>query len=258
VSKETKDNVATVAAVGLLAYCSADIAHHALGHGATCLALGGRIISLSSVFVNCSLRGAAIDLAGPFANLTVGLIAMLAARTALRASTAMRLFYILAAGFNLLWLELQLVFSAATRTDDWAWAMHQSHVAEPTRFGMIVAGALAYFMTVRAIAARMAPFARPRARISTIVVTAWLAAGAIACVTAAFDHDVITALLRNAAPQSLVLSIGLLFVPARAARLSFCGEPEAAVVFSIPWIAAATIVGAMSILLLGPGIAITI
>jgi hypothetical protein len=57
---QDKDNTATIAAIGLLAYASADIAHHALGHGAACLGLGGRIISLSSIFVNCSLHGATI------------------------------------------------------------------------------------------------------------------------------------------------------------------------------------------------------
>ena len=59
---DPKDNIVTIAAIGLLAYASADIGHHAFGHGAACLGLGGRILSLSSIFVNCSLRGAAIDL----------------------------------------------------------------------------------------------------------------------------------------------------------------------------------------------------
>ena len=191
---QAKDNIVTIAAIGLLAYASADIAHHAFGHGAACLALGGRIISLSSIFVNCSLRGAAIDLAGPFANLVLGLVAMLAARMATRASSATRLFYILVAAFNLLWFALQLVFSAATRTDDWAWAMHQFQVAEPIRYGMIAVGALAYLLSVRAIAAQMAPFAHPPARARTIVLSAWLTAGGLACATAALDHNAAAAI----------------------------------------------------------------
>jgi len=255
---EPKDNIVTIAAIGLLAYASADIAHHAFGHGAVCLALGGRIISLSSVFVNCSLRGAAIDLAGPFVNLVLGLVAMLAARVAIRASAATRLFYILVAAFNLLWFALQLVFSAATRTDDWAWAMHQVQVPEPVRYGMIAVGALAYLLTVRVIATQMSPFAHPPARARTIVLTTWLTAGAIACATAAFDHNAVAAILRHAAPQSFVLSSGLLFVPGKAARSSSIGEAAAALVFSVPWAAAAAIVGAGSILLLGPGVAIAI
>ena len=251
----------TTAAIGFLAYASADVAHHALGHGAACLGLGGHIISLSSIFVNCSLRGAAIDLAGPLANLVLGLAALLAARIAARASSATRLLFILVAAFNLLWFAVQLLFSAATRTDDWAWAMHQFRVAEPIRYGMIAIGALAYVVTVRAIAAQMAPFAHPGARATTIALTAWLTAGAIACVTAAFDHHAGAAILRHAAPQSFVLSIGLLFVPARAARSSSTGSSggaAAALAFSVPWAATAVLVGAASILWLGPGVAIAI
>jgi hypothetical protein len=251
-----KDNIVTIAAIGLLAYASADIAHHAFGHGAVCLALGGQIISLSSNYVNCSLRGAPIDLGGPLANLVVGLVAMLAARLASHASSATRLFYILVAAFNLLWFALQLAFSAATRTDDWAWAMHQYHVTEPIRYGMIAIGALAYILTVRASAVQMAPFAHPRTRARTITLTAWLTAGAIACATAAFDHNAGATLLRRVVEQSLGLSIGLLFVPARAARTAFPEGVEAVLTFSIPWAVAAAIVGALSILLLGPGIAI--
>ena len=139
---DRQDSLVTIAAIGLLAYASADVTHHALGHGAACLALGGQIVSLSSTYVNCSLRGASIDLAGPLANLMIGLVAMLAVRLATHAPSATRLFYILVAAFNLLWFALQLAFSAATRTDDWAWAMHQSHATEPIRYGMIAVGAL--------------------------------------------------------------------------------------------------------------------
>ena len=258
IKSETADNFVTIAAIGLVAYASADIAHHAFGHGAACLMLGGRIRSLSSIFVDCSLSGAAIDLAGPFANLALGLAAILAARFATRASTSARLFLILTAAFNLLWLELQLLFSAATRTDDWAWPMHQFRVMEPGRYGMIAMSILAYLITVRAIAVLMAPFASPRTRAMTIVGIAWLTAGAIACATAAFDHNAAPAVLRHAVPQSLLVSIGLLFVPSTAARLSSLVEGGAAVEYSLHWVVVAAIIGVASILFLGPGIAIAI
>jgi hypothetical protein len=251
----SKDDIATLAAIGLLAYVSADIAHHALGHGATCLALQGEIRSLTSVFVNCSLTGVAIDLAGPFANLALGLVALLVVRVRLLSSTT-RLFLVLAAAFNLFWFGLQLAFSAATRTDDWAWAMQYFQVTDPVRYSLIVVGALAYVFSVRVISAAMVPFAHPRGRAATIVVIAWLTAGAIACATAAFDKDPAAAILRHAAPQSLLLSIGIFLVPARAARMPFTDGAEAAIARSIPWITAAIFVGTLSMVYLGPGIAI--
>jgi len=36
----SRDSVVAVAAIRLLAYASADVAHHALGRGGACLALG--------------------------------------------------------------------------------------------------------------------------------------------------------------------------------------------------------------------------
>jgi hypothetical protein len=251
-----KDSIATIAAIGLLAYASADVTHHALGHGAACLALGGRIISLSSHYVDCSLHGAAIDLSGPFANLLIGGVAMLAAGRARRRASSTVLFCLLAAAFNLLWFMMQLAFSAATRTDDWAWAMHQLQVPELLRFVLIAVGAVGYVMIVRVTAVQMAPFARPRARAARITVTAWLTAGAIACATAAFDPAVGTLLLRHILEQSLGLSIGLLFVPARAASLAAADRDASVLNFSWGWIGAAAIVGAASIALLGPGIAV--
>lgn len=255
---DRKDSVVTIAAIGLLAYASADVTHHALGHGAACLVLGGQIVFLSSSYVHCSLRGATIDLAGPLANLVLGLGALLAARMTSSRSSATRLFLVLVAAFNLLWLTLQLVFSAATRTDDWAWAMHQLHVGAPIRIGMIVVGIVCYAATVRACAVQLAQFGHPRARLGRIVLTAWLTAGALATATAAFDPSAGAVLVRHVLEQSLGLSIGLLFVPVRASRLA-SPEGEAALVpFSWVWVAAAAMVGAASVALLGPGIAIAI
>jgi hypothetical protein len=258
VGAASKDNVATVGAIGLLAYVSADIAHHALGHGAACLALGGRIRSLPSVFVDCSLTGAAIDLAGPFANLVIGLAALLCVRIVHRTSVAARLFFTLAAAFNLLWFALQLVFSAATRTDDWAWAMQEFHIAGPFRYAMIAIGALLYVLTVQFVGSQMAPFAYPRTRATTIVGTAWLTAGAIACATAAFDHNAAAAIVRHAAPQSLLLSIGLLFMPARAERSASSDGAATTLTCSVPWIVVAIFIGAASMVFLGPGFTLAI
>jgi hypothetical protein len=255
---ESKDNIPTIAAIGLVAYVCANIAHHALGHGAACLIEGGRINLLSSVFVNCSLTGTSIDLAGPFANLALGLIAALGTHIVDRRFTATRLYCILLAAFNLLWFGMQLAFSAVSRTDDWAWAMQELHVVEPVRYGMMAVGSLVYVLTVRFIGSELVPFGHPLSRARIIVGTAWLSAGAIACATAAFDHYPAAAILRHAAPQSLLVSIGILFVPGRSARLSTSDEAQATLGLSIPWIIAAVIFGVVSIVCLGPGIAIVI
>lgn len=250
-----KDNPGTLLSIGVLAYLSADLAHHLLGHGGACLALGGKIVRLSSIFVDCTVTGTPVDLAGPCANLAVGLLALAAAfYTQLRDKPAVRLFIVLTAGFNLLWFTLQLAFSAASRTDDFAWAMGEYHVNEWERYGLIAIGTLGYLGSVRLVGRLLAGFADPRTRVQRIVLTSWLAGGAIACVTAAFDHHPLAAIAQHAAPQSLLLSLGLLFMPAQAARRPSALAP--ALGTSMPWVVAAVVVATASAVFLGPGISI--
>jgi hypothetical protein len=252
-----RDHVATIAAVGLLAYVAADVVHHAFGHGAGCMALGGRIASLSSTYVECTVRGSVVDLAGPFANLLVGAAALLWLRWAPRLSPAARLFLVLLAAFDLFWFSLQLAFSAATRTDDWAWAMHDLHAGEPARYALLALGLLGYAWAVRACGTRLAPFASPRARAGRIALVAWLGAGAIACATIVLDRQWPLAVsLPRALEQSLGLSIGLLFLPARAGKAASPADVAGGIGRSWPWLAAGAGVAAASVLLLGPGIAI--
>jgi hypothetical protein len=254
---EKKDNLITIAAIGLIAYVSADFAHHALGHGGACLALGGKIKSLSSIFVDCSLRGTAIDLAGPIANLVLGLIALLVVRF-LNSPSTTRLFFILVAAFNLFWIELQFVFSAATKTDDWAWAIKQLSINDLCRYSMVVVGILIYIITIRIIANLITPFAQLSVRVKIIVAITWIAAGVIAIATAVFDAHPLTALLQSAVPQSLLLAIGLLFLPRAALEFSVKKKVALPIEFSFAWVGAAAIIAILSILFLGPGFSVSI
>jgi len=200
------------------------------------------------VFVDCTVRGAAVDLAGPFANLIVG---ALACALAFRARRAPRLFLALAAGFNFLWFALQLVFSVATRTDDFAWAMQVYQVSEPFRYALIATGITLYMLSMRLVNRVFRPFG-PSTRARRIVWTAWLTAGLFACITASFDRNPLGAILHSAAPQSLALSIGLLFLP----RYVASAAEEPVIERRVAWLFAALIIAAISIGFLGPGFAV--
>src|ERR1039457_4520980 len=47
----------TVTAIALVAYAASNVLHEAVGHGGTCLALGGRPLVLSSVHFECGEQG---------------------------------------------------------------------------------------------------------------------------------------------------------------------------------------------------------
>lgn len=239
------DDLPTVTALGLLGYESADVAHHVLGHGAMCLASGGRIELLSSIQVLCSVRTPIIDLAGPFANLLVGGIAA-AAAIASRSTT--RLLFALASGFNLLWFGGQLVFSVATRTDDFAWPLTAYYAAGADRYALIAFGVLLYIAT-RQLVAHLAAGYGPPGRANRIMWTAWFAAGIFACTTALFDSDPWTAVIHYAAPQSWLLSAGLLSVP-RGLKDATCPP----IARQWHWLLAAGAVVVASVAFLGSGI----
>lgn len=241
------DDLLALIAIGLLAYASADIAHHVLGHGGMCLAIGGKVRSLSSTFVDCTMAGTAVDLAGPFANLLIGLLAWAAALPAQRAT---RLFLALACGFNLLWFSLQLVFSAVTRKDDFAWAMLSFHVSESFRYALIAGGIVLYMLSTRILRSLLMPFGPPE-RARRIAWTAWLTAGIFACFTALFDPHRWHEIAHHAAPQSFALSVGLLFVPKYIQGL---GAPR--IERRGPWLFAAAVVAIASVVFLGPGFAV--
>jgi hypothetical protein len=154
-----RDDQLTVAAVGLLAYAWADIAHHVLGHGAACLALRGHIRSLSSVYVDCSLRGVTIDLAGPLANLVFGLLAAL---LALGARGGARLFLSLAAAFNLFWCAGQFVYGTLTVKDDFGYPLLVLGLPLLARFLLAAVGLGLYRIAMRVVA--RLPFGMERAR----------------------------------------------------------------------------------------------
>jgi hypothetical protein len=250
---DAQDNLPTVVAIALVAYVVADIAHHGLGHGLMCWFQGGQIELLSSVFVRCSRTELAIDLAGPCANLILGLIAAVALRVTRRMSVTTELFYILLAGVNLMWFSIQLVFCVLTESDDWAWLMHVLNGAPAVRYSLVGAGVLVYVMAARDLRARMARFARPPGRARLIVFAAWLSAGAIACATAVFDPHGPGTVWHKAIPQSLLLPIGLLSL-ARGRPIVTPPEDCPAIGLSRGWIGAAVVLSVFSIVFLGPGI----
>jgi len=244
-----RNDLPTAAAIGALAYLTADVAHHAFGHAAACLALGGEVRSLSSVFVACSVTGADVDLAGPGTNLLLGALAALLALVCARRARPLGFFLLLAAAFNLYWLTLQLVFSVATDSDDWAWPLRVAHAGSAVRWLLALAAAASYHLVSRFVGRRLGIPERSEAR--RVVLCTWLAAGAVACLTAAFAPAPL-ATLAQALPQSLGLSIGLLFTPAVSARRA----PSAGGVIprSWPWIALAVVGALVSGWLLGPGV----
>lgn len=251
------DDAWTIAAAGALGYVAADVAHHVLGHAAACGLFGGRVRFVSAIYVACTVRGAPVDLAGPAANLAVGAAAWAASRGP-RPSPAVRLTLLLAAAFNLFWLEGQLVFNAATRGDDWGELLRTVRYPRAWQVALVGVGATAYLQTVRAVGTALrrlagatagTPAGSPAPRVRRLRLIAYGAAGLTAGLTGLRDPGGLATLVSNGAPQALVLPLGLLLVREGAGPAAGAAVRRSGALLAL----AVAAVGA-SVALLGPGI----
>lgn len=247
-TKPDRDDAITASAIGLVAYVMADLAHHLFGHAAACVGLGGQLQSLTSIHVACTVTGTAVDLAGPAANLIVGVGAWLLAIPV--RGPSIRLFLVLCAAFNLLWFEGQLIFSAAAHQDDWDQLIRALKPQEVWRWGLIALGTSAYLVTLRALGRTLRSYASPPpARLRRLMALAYLGGGIAAVATGLRDPGGVQALVQQAGPQALILPIGILFVWSKPTQPAADPIP-----FRLGWIIVAALVLAGSVIWLGPGI----
>ena len=145
----------TACSVGVLAATTAAVAHETVGHGLGCLAAGGQVTLLTSIYFRCAGGTWITDAAGPLGGLAVGLISLALYRAGVGAGWA-RLFLLLSALVNLGWFAGQLVYCAVLNIDDWAFVARALHAPAVWRVGVVAAGVATYAWTSR----RVRPAAR--------------------------------------------------------------------------------------------------
>jgi hypothetical protein len=117
----------TVTMIALVAYAASNVVHEGLGHGATCVALGGRPLVLSSVHFDCgdeamgALARRGVAAAGTIANFSAGAFALLVYRmTNARQKPRLAYFLWLFTTLNLLSGAGYFLFSGVGNIGDWA------------------------------------------------------------------------------------------------------------------------------------------
>ena len=204
-----------MAALAALAFIVACSSHEVLGHGAACLAEGGRITLLTSVYFHCENGGVITDLAGPLANLLFGFGAYVALmRRQCAWSLNMRHLLALTVAFNLFWIAGCMFETAAANKSDFAYPLRVLAV-NPSWLGRIALGALGvilYWFGMRA-AARYAIQGMSLA-------IAYAVAGTVSCGAALFFLGPVIPAIREAALESFGSAIGLLLLAGRSRSLS--------------------------------------
>lgn len=253
----------TLACLGVVAFALADQTHEALGHGLATLITGGKLVALTTCYVN-SAGGSErwIPAGGGLANVAVGMIALALALLSIlpRPSPQLRYFLVLVAAFNLFFATGYPVYSGIAAFGDWAAVISGLAPAWLWRTLLAIIGVAGYYLSMRFVARAIHPFgsssARPtRDRLRRITIIPFLAAVGLAFLGG----------LQNPRGWAMVFSAA---VPAAAASFgltqmdhvpeAYQSNPRAPAADpirrSFRWIVAASLVAVVFIAILGRGI----
>ena len=157
------DDTATVLAAGVLAATLAAVFHETIGHGIGCVAVGGDVTLLTSIWFRCHGATSLTDAGGAIAGVIFGALALGVPLQRVH-NHAMRLMLLMFGAISLLWVAAQLIAHPAFDRDDWhfiAMRMHWPWIWRPL---MAVIGVLGYAAIVRWIAVLLRSAAAPGPR----------------------------------------------------------------------------------------------
>src|SRR5262245_22527444 len=258
-------DLATVIAISALAYTIANVVHEGLGHGGAVLLLGARPPMFNAIFFNYDESTASpaarrlISAAGSVANLTVGL-PLLAMLPRIR-SNRWRYFLWLFAVVNLLTAFGYFLFSGIGGIGDWARVVDGFAPAWLFRGGLIVIGAVLYFVAApRLLMPPLDPFLgctpgiRER-RARTLSLVPYLAGGVAFVVAGSLNPLGWKLVLISAVAASFGGTSLLAWYPSIPRQpTSGTPEPPLGIERSAAWIVAAAAVLLLFVFVLGPGI----
>jgi hypothetical protein len=257
-------DLVTVVAIALLAYAASNILHEALGHGAACVALGGKPLVLSSVHFECdeqtmsalALRG--VEAAGTVVNFIAGALGLIAFKaTNPRQKPHAAYFLWLFTTLNLLMGAGYFLFSGIGNIGDWAAVARGTMPPMVWRPTMAVFGGALYFLLARQSAQWLRSIAGSdelmMVRGRRLTMPAYIAGGLLFCLSGLFNPVGPVLIAVSAAAASLGGASGLLWLT-RFMRASNGPTEPAEVVRSYPWIVAGCVAALIFIGILGPGI----
>ena len=255
------DDAVMLGALGILAYVASMMTHEALGHGAVCVAAGGRNVMLSGWAEGCSLDPLPLGItaAGPAVQFGAGLLAWLALRRMAPGGFVLqRSFAWLYMVFNLFISSGYLAFSGVTDFGDGAVMIAGLSPRWLWRTLLVIVGAVAYYLSMWAALRELRRILGGDGgkRLRRFLWIPYLAAGLLACCAGALNRTMAPGVaLGLAAASSFGAGFGMLCLPQLPHRPAMRSPlPGSNIRRSVAWIVAAIVVGAGFVLVLGPGI----
>ena len=263
-SDRSLPDLLTVTAIALVAYAASNVAHEAVGHGAACVALGGKPNVLSSVHFDCSeeaisaLARRGVAAAGTIVNFIAGAIGLVAFRATNPLSRPHIAYFLwLFTTLNPLMGAGYFLFSGVGNIGDWAAVA--SGIVSPLiwRPAMAVLGGTVYFLLARQsgqwLGALVGSDDLSMRRSRLLSIPAYVAGGLLFCLSGLFNPVGPVLIAISAAAASFGGASGLLWLTQLSRDNKRSAEP-AELGRSYAWIVAGCIASVIFVGILGPGI----
>ncbi len=144
-----RDDEATLAAAGIIAYAAETMLHEAVGHGALCLLAGKRFTLLAPLYMRCTVSGPALLAAGPVANFLAAIVAYAWLRWMPPRGRVVWLLIWLSFTFNALVACGYLAIGAVTGFGDWPALATTLNLPFWWRLVAVIVATLAYYGCLR-------------------------------------------------------------------------------------------------------------
>lgn len=256
----------TVGAIGILAYMLGNVLHEAVGHGGTCLLVGGKPLVLSSVHFECSFDHRLVYAGGTLMNLIAGAVFFLLGRFTGRDWPRLKYFFWISMAVNLYTGTGYFLFSGIGGFGDWGGFIEGFGQPWLWRVGLTVLGAVTYLAAARLILLELRPLIgsdqqqryRRAVRLSSIP---YFAGGILMCVAGALNPKGMILILLSAAASTFGGTSGLLWATGWLRRGTWIpwgpARQPLPITRSWPVIVAAGAIAAAFIAVLGPSIRLT-
>lgn len=251
----------TIVSIAILACALATVVHEGLGHGGACLLSGGRPELMTSMQFQGDHRGLSnaavkfIAAGGTLANL---ICAMVAIRLLARKADATWFFFWLTASLNLMVATGYLLYSGIANIGDWSVIIRGWSPGWLWRGALAVIGGGTYWLTVRwAMRTLGSRLVGQRVREANgLSLVSFVTGGVLSLVAGLFDPGGVTVILISGVAASLGGASGLAWGPQLLHDPDFAPPIGEVLEVRRSWqaIAAAVVVAAIFIFLLGPGV----
>ena len=252
------DDVVTVVAIGALAAILSNVLHEGMGHAMTALVTGAQSGVVSTVAWSSVYDSRLVEAGGTLANLLAGLLFWIALRAARTASPGLRYFLLLCCAFNLFTGTGYFLFSGVTNFGDWALVIAGIYPHWLWRVSLVVVGAVSYFGAVRSVGTGLVRYVGvPRvsqSRLRKLTMVPYFTAVLLASGAALLDPLGLQLLWQSALPATMGGQSGLLWLPYYIPKATAPKRTPESLERNNRWIAAAVVLGAVYIAVLGPGL----